>query len=133
VHSYISYNCEVFPPGVLNHGGSLPGYRTPSAWPPTRGIFFAPSLVWIGYTDSKDDALVKQVSEASALRLRQKAVSLGQAAAAPGYLNTAKYANYAGYWTNSTELFGSNLPILKTIQKKYDPKGVMSLAGGYKL
>lgn len=41
------------------------------------------------------------------------------------------YSNYALGDTPLKLLFGSNLSSLKKIAKKYDPKGLMKLTGGF--
>jgi len=49
------------------------------------------------------------------------------------YENSPRYNNYAVYDTPLTSIYGENLPVLQRLKKKYDPKGVMNLAGGWKL
>jgi FAD/FMN-containing dehydrogenase len=48
------------------------------------------------------------------------------------YGKSPRYTNYAVYNTPLTEVYGENLPILKKLKRKYDPEGVMDLAGGWK-
>ena len=47
--------------------------------------------------------------------------------------SSPRYGNYAIYGTPLTSIYGENLPVLRKLKKKYDPKGVMNLAGGWKL
>jgi FAD/FMN-containing dehydrogenase len=49
------------------------------------------------------------------------------------YENSPRYSNYAIYDTPLSNFYGDNLPALQMLRKKYDPKGVMNLAGGWKL
>ena len=42
------------------------------------------------------------------------------------------YPNYASFDTPTSLLFGPNLPKLRSIQHKYDPKGVTDLTSGWK-
>ena len=48
------------------------------------------------------------------------------------YESSPRYNNYAVYDTQLTSIYGENLPLLRKLKKKYDPKGVMDLAGGWK-
>ncbi|KAI5480510.1 hypothetical protein MNV49_000663 [Pseudohyphozyma bogoriensis] len=43
------------------------------------------------------------------------------------------YANYAHYETPVEKIYQENLPRLQLLKQKYDPAGVMNLAGGFKL
>lgn len=48
--------------------------------------------------------------------------------------NVVMYGNYAlAPETPVESIFGSNLPALKALKKKYDPAGVMALTGGWKI
>jgi hypothetical protein len=49
------------------------------------------------------------------------------------YENSPRYSNDALYNTPLASIFGENLPVLQVLKKKYDPKGVMDLTGGWKL
>ena len=49
------------------------------------------------------------------------------------YENSPRYDNYAIYNTPLADIYGENLPLLEKLKKKYDPKGVMGLTGGWKL
>lgn len=131
--SFIFHLVEIFTPDYLSRAPALEGFPTPSAWPPQRNTALMPSLVWAGWNETKDDALIQGAVRDSANRLRVKAASLGQEAASPSSPNTSKYPNYSAFWTTVQEIFGSNLPTLKQIQKKYDPNGVFGLTGGFKL
>ena len=48
------------------------------------------------------------------------------------YENSPRYDNYAVYDTPLTSIYGENLPVLQELKMKYDPRGVMNLAGGWK-
>lgn len=44
------------------------------------------------------------------------------------------YGNYAlAPETRVEDIFGNNLPVLKALNRKYDPSGVMALTGGWKV
>jgi hypothetical protein len=47
--------------------------------------------------------------------------------------NAARYPNYALFDTPLEDLYGANLPRLRTIKKVIDPENVMDLTGGFKL
>ena len=46
--------------------------------------------------------------------------------------NVARYPNYALFGTPLEKMYGRNLERLRKIREKYDPKGIMRLAGGWK-
>lgn len=48
------------------------------------------------------------------------------------YGDSPRYNNYAIYDTPLASMYGENLPRLRKLKKKYDPEGVMDLAGGWK-
>jgi len=48
------------------------------------------------------------------------------------YENAPLYPNFAIYTTPLSELYGENLPVLQKLKQKYDPHGVMNLAGGWR-
>ena len=45
---------------------------------------------------------------------------------------TALYGNYVNAETPLVEIYGDNLPKLRALKTKIDPKNVMGLAGGFK-
>ena len=46
--------------------------------------------------------------------------------------DAALYNNYAMFDTPLERLYGANVDALKALHAKYDPEGVMDLAGGWK-
>jgi hypothetical protein len=44
----------------------------------------------------------------------------------------APYPNYALFGTPLEEMYGHHLGRLRKISRKYDPKGIMGLTGGWK-
>jgi len=46
--------------------------------------------------------------------------------------NSQRYDNYATFDTSLVSVYGKNMPVLRKLKKKYDPRGVMNLAGGWK-
>lgn len=49
-----------------------------------------------------------------------------------GYEYYPKYNNYAVFTTPVSDIYGENLPFLRELKRRYDPEGVMDLAGGWK-
>lgn len=81
------------------------------------------------WNDATDDELMSQVTTEVAQQLASVARAEGQDVDA-----VAVYGNYASSdtWT-AQRIFGSSLPRLQTIKKKYDPDNVMGLTGGWKV
>jgi hypothetical protein len=59
--------------------------------------------------------------------LDAKAAELGQDVA-----NAKVYGNYALAGTPLKDIYGDNLPRLRSIRKRVDPFNIMTLAGGWK-
>jgi hypothetical protein len=129
----VNYIVESFMPSILSHAAPLPGFRTPSAWPPTRAFALFPSEVWYVWNDTAEDAAVIGAQAASAARLRAKAVELGQVQADPQYSDWSEYPNYAPYWMTKEDIWGGNVERLEEVKAVYDPEDVMGLTGGFKL
>jgi hypothetical protein len=113
---------ECFVPGYLSRAPS----SSPSAWPPSRRTEIRPTVFGIDWTSPADDALVASAMRSATANIRSKAAKLG-------LTPTVAYPNYAAWWTPLEDLYGANLPVLKELKKKYDPKNIMGLAGGWKL
>ena len=82
-----------------------------------------------GWEDPAYDADYFAAITESAARLRSLVVNEQGAL----YGNSPRYDNYAIYDTPLSSIYGENLGVLQELKKKYDPKGVMNLAGGWKL
>lgn len=127
----MSYLTEPFLPSILSHGLKIPNYPS-SAWPATRGFVVLPAVIYAGWNLSTADAAVVAAVRASGVRIRAKAVELGQKKAAVGYNGTSKYPNYSAGWTTGQELFGANVEKLREVKRRWDPRDVMALTGGFK-
>lgn len=129
--TFIAFLAEPFLPTIYSHAEAIPGYP-PSAYPSSRDVVLMPSnvnFIWnTSAADTLDDTMV-----AAGLRLRETAIALGQTAVDPNNIDAVKYPNYAAYGTPVEKIFGRNLPLLRKIKRKYDPRDVMGLAGGFKL
>ena len=130
---WVGYLVEPFAPSLLTHAPPSLGNFPTSAWPPARDFSITTSAVWLGWNKSSEDAIIQKAARESSARIAAKAVTLGQKQAAPTYLDTSIYPNYAATWTTAEQLYGSNLPLLQQLKKKYDPTNVMGLTGGVKI
>ena len=65
---------------------------------------------------------------------RQSAAQLAKVVAAEGQdvAGESLYNNYAIFDTPLESLYGDNVAKLQALRAKYDPEGVMALAGGWK-
>lgn len=124
---------EGFQRNYLSHAKNVTGFDTPSAWPPTRSFAIFPNGFWVLYNETSDDRLVADAVIAANDRLRAAGAKFGVTDTAPGVKDVVRYPNYAA-WANPPEaIYGSALPKLRELQKKFDPNGVMKLAGGFKI
>ena len=122
----LSYVVEPFLQSYLSHPNS------PSAWPApsVREPGNAPNLLLVYFTWNNalyDDEFVAAVEE-STNRLTAVAKAEGLLADRP----TALYVNYVDANTPLVDIYGDNLPKLRALRAKIDPKNAMGLAGGFK-
>jgi hypothetical protein len=83
----------------------------------------------IGWTNAADDALITQVAKDVITEIDKQAKKLNQ-------FFDLKYLNYASPWQQVIPSYGAdNVAKLKSVSKKYDPKGVFQkkVPGGFKL
>ncbi|CZT04316.1 related to 6-hydroxy-D-nicotine oxidase [Rhynchosporium agropyri] len=119
-----------------DHGGTLMQYdvepfhpygkyATDSAYPHANSPL--PLNIYFAWTDTKDDAFWNASIQKSLAQLRT-------VAKAEGILTEESvYPGYAYGTTTWDSLYGkANAQRLRTIRQKYDPQGVMLLAGGFK-
>ena len=121
-----SYAVEPFLHDYLSHN------ELPSAYPPDSArdpaVATSPMGISFGWEDPAYDADYLIAITESAARLRSL-VANEQGAL---YENSPRYSNYAIYDTPLTSIYGENLPVLRELKDKYDPKGVMNLTGGWR-
>lgn len=116
-----SFVYEPFLPTIFNNASA-------SAYPFDRTRAFLPSNLNFVWTSSSDDEVLQDAIRQSGKQLTEVAISdSADAASAP------IYGNYALFGTSAQKLYGPNLPRLRAIKAKYDPKNVMSLTGGWKI
>ena len=122
----LTYSVEPFLPSHLSHANS------PSAWPSpsVRQLGKAPSLllVYFGWQNPLNDNVFVAAVEESAKRLAVVAKAEGLLSDRPPVL----YGNYVDANTPLVDIYGDNLPKLRRLRAKVDPKNVMGLAGGFR-
>lgn len=129
----VSIVLEGFSRDLLKQGGkNVQGFDTPSAWPGHRRFATFPNAIWIAHNDAKDDQLIADTGRKTSEHMRDVGAALGvtETANAP---DVPKYPNYSLYQTTNEQLYGSVLPKLQELKKKYDPTNVFELTGGFKL
>ena len=119
---FLSYDIEPFLPSLLSHNSS------PSAYPPSRSKGLLPLNLYFSWSPASSDRAFHDAIRASAAAIKAKAIALGQDVA-----NAFVYSNYALFSTPLENIYGQNLPRLRSIKEQYDPRDVMGLAGGFRL
>ncbi|KZV98071.1 FAD-binding domain-containing protein [Exidia glandulosa HHB12029] len=117
--TFISYDIEPFAPGFLQRSRT-----SDSAFPPTRsqGV---PLNIYYSWGLSAADAAFQDAARASAARIE---------ALVGGSSKLPRYPNYSIYDTPLADMFGvAGTARLRSVAQSVDPKGVMNLAGGFKL
>ena len=117
----ISYHIEPALPSVYSHNPD------PTAFPPVRSLDFLPTNLIYAWTNEAFDEDFHDAARSSAKALFDAAVSEGQC-----LRGVPLYPNYAIYGTPLADIYGNNLPKLRSLQSKVDPHNVMALAGGWK-
>ncbi|KAJ7100922.1 FAD-binding domain-containing protein [Mycena belliarum] len=126
--SFISYDIEPFLPSLYTH--NLAG--APTAFPFARTEGFLPLNLYYAWAPggaaSAPDGVFHAAMKASGAHLLRVAAAEGQDVA-----RAPLYPNYILGDTPLERVYGPNLPRLRAIQRRVDPRGVMRLAGGLKL
>ena len=121
-----SYAVEPFLSSYLSHANS------PSAWPASsvRKPCNTPNplLVYFAWNNTLYDNEFVAAVEESANRLAAVAKKEGLLSDHP----TALYGNYVDFKTPLVDIYGDNLPKLRALKAKIDPKNVMGLTGGFR-
>ena len=121
-----NYVVEPFLQTYLSHASS------PSAWPDpaARQPGNAPNLllVYFAWNNTLYDHEFVAAVEESVKRLSAVATAEGSLSDHP----TALYGNYVDANTPLVNIYGDNLPKLRALKAKIDPKNVMGLTGGFK-
>ena len=118
----VSYDVEPFNPGLFSHS------NVQSAYPPDRSRPFFPTSIQFAWTSPSNDANFATAILQSTNTIRAAAIAEGQDVS-----DVAVYGNYALFETPVEDVYGANLPRLRSIQSNVDPNNVMALAGGFKV
>ena len=92
-----------------------------------RFLGFLPNNIEFAWTNETFDEDFHDAARTSVKMLFDAAVSEGQS-----LQGVLLYLNYAIYKTPLANIYGNNLPKLRSLQSKVDPHNVMALAGGWK-
>ncbi|KAI0051841.1 FAD-binding domain-containing protein [Auriscalpium vulgare] len=111
---------EPFISSAFSHGAD-------SAFPPDRSRVICPTNLYFSWSKASLDDEARAAIAQSSRTIRAAAIAEGQDVA-----NAAMYPNYALGNTPLEDMYGKNVPRLKAIRTKYDPKGTMLLTGGFK-
>jgi len=122
----LSYVVEPFLPSHLSHANSPSAWPAPSARKP--GNAPNPLLVYFTWNNTLYDNEFVAAVEESTNRLAAVAKAEGSLSDHP----TALYGNYVDANTPLVDIYGDNLPKLRALKAKIDPKNIMGLAGGFK-
>lgn len=88
-----------------------------------------PLLIFFGWGNALNDDEFTAAVEESTKRLSLIAKAEGLLADNPPTL----YGNYLNPQTPLVDMYGDNLPHLRTLKSKVDPTNIMGLAGGFKI
>ncbi|TFY59437.1 hypothetical protein EVG20_g7794 [Dentipellis fragilis] len=102
---------ETFLPNMFSHSG-------PSAYPPSRSPTLLPINLYVAWTDPGADKIMHDALATSGKNMTETGEAL--------------YTNYALGDVPLKAIYGDNVERLRAIKRRYDPKNVMGLAGGYK-
>ncbi|QRV98433.1 FAD-binding domain protein [Ceratobasidium sp. AG-Ba] len=116
----VSFSIEPFLPSMSkkSKGGAYP-----------HDNFLTPVNIDMAWVPQASDSFFIDGAKESAKALMNQAIAEGQNIA--GALEI-KYPNYSPADEDLKSMYGANLDRLRAIKRKYDPKNVMSLAGGYR-
>ncbi|KAJ2916389.1 hypothetical protein MD484_g4063, partial [Candolleomyces efflorescens] len=123
--SYLSTSVAVEPflPTIYSHN------TTPSAYPFDRSRVYQLCNLAVSWNNSAEDKIFEK-----GIKKVRDILYAGLAEDGQRDIATAPvYSNNALWDTSLKRIYGSNLPVLKTLKAKYDPFNVMGLAGGFKI
>lgn len=99
-----------------------------AAWPHKKGEVYGPCWAYFQWTDEREDRFWLEKMRNTLEALRKVAESEKVTSDdAPVYLNTTLED------TPVEKIYQKNLEHLKLMRGRYDPKGIMSLTGGFKI
>ncbi|KAJ7496901.1 FAD-binding domain-containing protein [Mycena latifolia] len=130
--AYLSVAIEPFMTNALNSGNVTS--RT-SAYPPIRSPVLLPSNIFFGYTNATEDDTFHD----AIVRIQANIVAKAQARGIiyPESDGGSIYSNYALAGVDGAHVLdfygAAHLAEMRRVRAKYDPHGVMKLAGGWKI
>ncbi|KAF9509846.1 hypothetical protein BS47DRAFT_1348656 [Hydnum rufescens UP504] len=99
--------------------------RDDAAYP--HDVFVNPLNLFFGWPNATEDAAASSAIKGAGANITQALINNGQ-----DLTGTVLYPNYALGDATIESLYGANVPALKALRSKYDPKGVFLRTGGYK-
>ncbi|KAF8188840.1 FAD-binding domain-containing protein [Mycena galopus ATCC 62051] len=128
--AYLSIAIEPFMKTALNSSTSAS-----SSYPPVRSPVLLPSNIFFGYTDETEDSTFHAAIAQIQSNIVRKATAHGLLY--PASKGGSIYPNYALAYKDGAhvlEFYGAeHLAEMQRLQQEVDPKGVMKLAGGWKV
>lgn len=124
--TFASYDVEPFLSTLFTHSTSSSAYPPDSARDPS--VATLPLNIYYAWSSELSDQQFYDAIYASANHLK----SIIAAEQGDSVTSSPIYNNYAMYDTPLESLYGENVPTLQALAQKYDPEGVMKLAGGFK-
>lgn len=102
---------------------------TDSAWPHVKDKPNCPIIVYFTWEDKQHDQHWIDTMKSTLKNLRDKVHAERESSKGLPYFISTALADV----TRVEDLYGGNLEKLKQLRKKYDPKGVMDLTGGFRI
>ncbi|KAJ7744294.1 FAD-binding domain-containing protein [Mycena maculata] len=130
--AYLSIAIEPFMTNALSNGNAT---SASSAYPPVRSPVLLPSNIFFGYTNAtEDDAFHDAIAR---LQANIVAKATAQGLIYPDAKGGSIYPNYAlagADGAHVVEFYGAaHLGEMRRVREQIDPRGVMTLAGGWKV
>lgn len=102
---------------------------TPSAWPHQKDQSNCPIVAYFTWEGKDNDKFWVSTMKSTLEKLGEKVYALSPSSKGlPYFINTALVEA-----TTAEHVYRGNLKKLSMLRKKYDPNGVMDLAGGFRI
>jgi hypothetical protein len=83
--------------------------------------------IWFQWNATKDDAVMTNAARQTTNNILEAAERDGQ-----DLIKASAYPNYAIWGTKLEDMYGGNVPKLRSLKRRVDPENIMGLAGGWK-